>query len=278
MAESKASGIHLVAQTGFGEGTNELYDRARPTYPSEQLSYIQSTAANPDGPLNIIELGSGTGIFTRALLAHPSLGPVVHELRAIEPSAGMRAQFSAKVEDERVSCSEGTFERTGAPDEWADLVIVAQAWHWCPDFDKALAEISRVLKPNGVAILIWNLEDNRTAWVKHVRDAYERYENSTPQFRLGLWRKTFEVPTYARSFKDPIENLVSFAVPTTASGVIDRVCSKSYITILPDKEKNKLVEELKNILNEGEGRVWVDESQGVWEYPYTNLVVAMKKK
>lgn len=71
-------------------------------------------------------LGSGTGIFTRALLADPVFGPAVGELRAVEPSEGMRTTFQKKLNDPRVSTYEGTFDHTGVEDGWADIVIVAQ--------------------------------------------------------------------------------------------------------------------------------------------------------
>lgn len=38
----------------------------------------------------------------------------------------MRAQFEEGVKDTRVSCSEGTFDKTGASDGWADMVVIAQ--------------------------------------------------------------------------------------------------------------------------------------------------------
>ena len=72
-------------------------------------------------------IGAGTGIFTRALLAHPDwAGTAVAQLRAIEPSAGMREQFARTVRDARVSVAEGTFDDTHIEDGWADLVVIAQ--------------------------------------------------------------------------------------------------------------------------------------------------------
>ena len=37
--------------------------------------------------------------------------------------------------------------------------ILSQAYHWCPDYEAATAEFSRILKPNGTVAYIWNLED-----------------------------------------------------------------------------------------------------------------------
>lgn len=38
----------------------------------------------------------------------------------------MRAMFNTTTKDKRVETYEGTFDSTGVPDGWADLVIVAQ--------------------------------------------------------------------------------------------------------------------------------------------------------
>ena len=73
-------------------------------------------------------LGAGTGIFTRALLAHPDWAESIKELRAVEPSEGMRDVFTKTVSDPRVSVREGTFDTTGIEDGWADLVVIAQVW------------------------------------------------------------------------------------------------------------------------------------------------------
>ena len=44
----------------------------------------------------------------------------------------------------------------GDADLFGDTV---KAFHWCPDHDKASREFARALKPNGILVLIWNLED-----------------------------------------------------------------------------------------------------------------------
>ena len=71
-------------------------------------------------------IGAGTGIFTRALLAHPDWADAIGELRAVEPSEGMRSVFSKTVLDPRVSVREGTFDTTGIENGWADVVVIAQ--------------------------------------------------------------------------------------------------------------------------------------------------------
>lgn len=61
------------------------------------------------------------------------------------------------------------------------------AFHWTGhDGTSAITEIARVLKPGGVAVFIWNLEDREQAWVAKLRDLYEVYEDGEPVSALGI--------------------------------------------------------------------------------------------
>ncbi|OCH94970.1 S-adenosyl-L-methionine-dependent methyltransferase [Obba rivulosa] len=273
-----AATVHQIAAQGFGTGTNELYDRARPSYQSAVLSHVRNALKSP-APYNVVEIGAGTGIFTRALLAHPEWASAIKELRAVEPSPGMREVFARTVADERASVTEGTFDNTGVEDGWADLIVIAQAYHWCPDYNKASAEFARVLKPNGFVAFVWNLDDrDAAAWVAQLRDSIELHESGTPQFRLGLWRATFSTPSYTASFAPPEENLWKYVLPASRDTVVDRARSKSYIAILDPEKKQEVVGGIHKILDKGDGLKWIDEKEGVFEYPYTTLVVIGRKK
>lgn len=272
--------VHEIAKVGFATGTNELYDKARPSYPSAALSHIRKALADKQ-KTNIVEIGAGTGIFTRALLAHPEWSDSVAELKAVEPSEGMRDVFTktvAKV-DPRVSVAEGTFDTTGVEDGWADLVIIAQAFHWCPNFEAAVQEFGRILKPGGVVVLIWNLEDREAAqWVAQLRDVYEPYEGGSPQFRLGLWRQVFDAPSYPKLFHPPEEVVFPHIITGTVEAVTERVCTKSYIAVQSEEERAKILRLVSEIVERGDGKVWVDKDKGIFEYPYTTTTVVLRRK
>ncbi|KAI0054448.1 S-adenosyl-L-methionine-dependent methyltransferase [Artomyces pyxidatus] len=270
--------VHELAKVGFGEGTNELYDKARPSYQSAALSYIrQSIPAS--GPLDIVEIGSGTGIFTRALLAHQEWSASIAQLTAVEPSAGMRDVFSKSVSDSRVATVEGSFDHVPVEDGAADLVVIAQAFHWCPDYGAAAVEFARVLKPGGVVALIWNLEDRDAAkWVAQLRDRIEQFEQGTPQFRLGLWRQLFDTTSYQKYFQAPEENTWAYNLHGSLDIVTNRAFSKSYIAVQPDDVKAQIQEDIKQIVDRGDGRTWIDESEGLFEYPYKTYVVIIRRK
>ena len=60
------------------------------------------------------------------MLAHPDWSTSIKELKAIEPSDGMRAVFAETVQDSRVAIAAGTFDSTGVDEGWADIVVIAQ--------------------------------------------------------------------------------------------------------------------------------------------------------
>jgi hypothetical protein len=115
-------------------------------------------------------------------------------------------------------------------------------------------------------------------WVAQLRDRIEAHENDTPQFRRDLWRETFDTPSYQRFFKPHEEQVWSYQAVANAEIVTDRACSKSYIAILSDDSKAKVVHDIKTILDRGDDKVWTDQSRGLFEYPYKTWVVVAERK
>jgi SAM-dependent methyltransferase len=230
--------------------------------------------------LTYTRIGSGTGIFTRALLTSSDLGSSIGELRAFEPVEGMRDQFAKSVSDARVSQAEGAFDRLpNVPDGWADLLVVAQAFHWCPDHSAALKAFARVLKPGAPAALVWNLEDrDAVRWIAQLRDRIESHEGGAPQFRTGAWRAVYDAPEYAELFEPPVEQTWPYVLPTSLERVVDRASSKSYIAVLPETEKAKVQDDVRDILRRGDDLTWINKEEGAFEYPYKSYVAIMRKK
>lgn len=155
-----------------------------PTYP-DPLSLIHRILQEPGSqPLRIIDLGAGTGIATRLLLQEAHKYGGIQSLLAVDPSPGMLSHLRTTLCDAndgwvarltrqgivppklRVEIKQGTFDCfDGGHDN--DLVVIAQAWHWCPDFDRALSQIAQSLRPGGILALIWNLEDRDAGTYAH---------------------------------------------------------------------------------------------------------------
>ncbi|PWN43966.1 hypothetical protein IE81DRAFT_321883 [Ceraceosorus guamensis] len=285
---SRLTPMHPLARSGFDlSGASGLYDRARPSYPTEAIEAILTApTARTNGKkskLSIVELGSGTGIATRALLAQSN--DRIAKLVAVEPSTGMRQGWETAIapvrqtlHDVELKTVDGAFENINAGHD-NDIVLVAQAWHWTRDFSKAIAEISSTLRPGGVFALMWNLEDRDAAsWVAGLRDHYEQYENDTPQYRRMLWRE----PTYAAPALKDFDHLQPLAfsreLPTTIEGVTDRLLSKSYISVLGEPERTKLIDSCRKVVESSPDRKWLDEEKGIFAYPYKTDLLLFRKK
>ncbi|SNT66121.1 Methyltransferase domain-containing protein [Asanoa hainanensis] len=128
------------------------YDRFRPPYPRAALEW----AVGAPAPRRVVDLGAGTGILTRGLIA------AGYEVTAVEPDPEMRAQLAAAT-DGRTALP-GSAEDIPLPDGSVDAVIAGQAYHWF-DPDLAHAEAARVLRPGGYFAAVWNLRDAREPWV-----------------------------------------------------------------------------------------------------------------
>jgi SAM-dependent methyltransferase len=218
------SEIHPAAAVGFARSA-EAYERARPDYPPVALEPLR---LSPD--LVIVDLAAGTGKLTRLLAG--SGATVI----AVEPVAEMRAALPASV---RVH--EGTAERIPLDTASADLVTVAQAFHWF-DGDAALAEIHRVLRPGGRLALVWNRRVTEDPVNRAIEAILAPHRAEVPTHRWDTWRATFERTAL---FGPLEEHVFSSEQHLNADGMADRIGSISFIASLPDDERANVLEEAR---------------------------------
>ncbi|KAJ3204919.1 hypothetical protein HDU83_006145 [Entophlyctis luteolus] len=264
--------LNPIAIQGFNAGA-AVYRTARPDYsPAAIRSLIDS--------IKVLEIGSGTGIFTKHLAAE------FNKVVCVEPSVSMRrefvstlsnpdtsAKFLARLADDSLSVNDGTAYATGLPSGSVDAVVCAQAFHWFAD-SAALSEFRRVLRVGGTLGLIWNLEDDRTQWVKEVRGLYEQYEQGTPQYRLGLWKRVFQEPQTAEQFEMPLTERQFEHVHVSEGGleaVWRRIYSKSYISVMDEEGREQLRTRVLETLKTRGDEVRTDANGNVL-YPYVTNV------
>src|SRR5207244_7958461 len=102
----------------------------------------------------VIDLGAGTGKFTRMLR------PTGARIIAIEPVPAMRDELGRAVLG--VEILDGCAEAIPCADGSADAITAAQAFHWFAGVP-ALTEMHRVLREGGGLGLIWNRRDQGDA-------------------------------------------------------------------------------------------------------------------
>jgi SAM-dependent methyltransferase len=130
-------------------GAAELYEKYRPSYPSALVDWILAAPGIP-GAGDVVDVGCGTGISTR-LFAERGFSVV-----GVDPNDAMLGRARGAGGASRYARGEAA--ATGLPAQCADLVTVAQAFHWF-DIEATLAEFRRILRPSGCCAVFWNVRD-----------------------------------------------------------------------------------------------------------------------
>jgi len=226
------------------------YVRYRPGYPAEVLNALKS-ACGLTPAHQIADIASGTGIWTRLLLENGN------RVFGVEPNAEMRqAGEDLLTAYPNFTSVVGTAEATTLPDHSIDMVTAAQAAHW---FDRTPAhrEFTRILKPGGWLVLIWNeretdstafLRDFETLLLAYATDYQDvRHERTTDAVNEFFDPAPFEKRTFA------LTQHFDYA------GLEGRLLSSSYAPAADDSRHQPMLRELRRIFDkhEVEGRVAV---------------------
>jgi SAM-dependent methyltransferase len=132
-----------IRQSGYlREGFADHYDRYRPSPPPVLLDALTRYAGG--GPLHcVVDLGSGTGLSTRAWTDR------ANEVVGVEPNSEMRKVAERETLHPNVRYLEAYAGDTGLGDGSVDLVTCSQSFHWM-DREPVLAESARILRPGGL--------------------------------------------------------------------------------------------------------------------------------
>jgi SAM-dependent methyltransferase len=133
----------LIDRSGYlGEGFAGVYDRYRPAPPVEVLDVLVHVAGM-ERPSLVVDLGSGTGLATRAWADRAD------DVVGVEPNPRMVEQARAATEQTNVRYVEAYAAETRLPAAEADIVGAYQAFHWMEP-RPVLAEAARLLREGGV--------------------------------------------------------------------------------------------------------------------------------
>jgi SAM-dependent methyltransferase len=219
------------------------YDRGRPGYPPEAIEWLLGA-----GPLDVLDLGAGTGKLTGALL------DAGHRVIAVEPLAEMRAILTSSLPAAHALA--GSAERLPLADDSVDAVTVGAAFHW---FDQrvALAEIARVLRPPGVLGLLGNGFDTSLTWVARVREILGPPAIEKP----GHWPSGEDL---GEIFADIEDREFPHHQPIDRASLRDLASSRSSLAIMSDAEREGVLASLDLLWEQEPELVGHDEAQLPW--------------
>ncbi|MGZ4414860.1 MAG: class I SAM-dependent methyltransferase [Gaiellaceae bacterium] len=238
------SRVDPVAAAGFARGA-EAYERARPSYPAEAIEWLAARTRMGSGR-TVVDVGAGTGKLTR-LLAGTGARVV-----AVEPVAEMRALIDG------VEAVDGTAEELPFADGSADVLTVAQAFHWF-DLERALPELHRVLRPGGSLALVWNMRDLTDPVQRGVEELLAPLRGVMAA-RHGRWRAPLaESPL----FEDGETREFGHRQLFTTDDLCDRVTSTSFVAAMAADDRGVLLTRVRELTH------GLDEP---FPFPYTTEV------
>jgi SAM-dependent methyltransferase len=226
----------------------ENYIRYRPGYPKGVLDVLRDECGLTSGSV-VADIASGTGIFTRMLLENGN------KVFAVEPNREMReaAERLLAAHPNFVSIA-ATAEETTLATQSVDFATAAQAAHWF-DLPRARREFTRVLRPTGCAVLIWNerstdttpfLRDYEQLLMTYGTDYQQvRHENTTDKIGTFFAPCAFEERTF-----DMQQNF-------DYAELEGRLLSSSYAPLAENPNYAAMLTRLRNIFDgyQTEGRV-----------------------
>lgn len=213
--------------TGFAD----VYDSARPSVPL----YPVQIAVNYLGktPDRVVDLGCGTGLSTLIWKEHAK------EVVGIEPSDDMRAVAEQK-KAENVRFEKGFGNKIPLENESADAVICSQSFHWMEP-KSTLAEVNRILKPNGVFLTVdcdwppvidWRAEKLYMDLYEKIKELEKEFDDVNDTFVRYSKDKHLENIKASGYFRYAREIVFTNEEPCTAKRLCDLLLSQGSTQIL----------------------------------------------
>ena len=242
-----------VAAGGFA-AASPTYARIRPAYARRAVGLVKESC--PRGG-HVLDVAAGTGILTgqlsRAGLSVTAVEPldqmIRHLRRALPAVPAVRA----------------TAEALPLVRSSVDALTVGQAFHWFSS-DVALGEASRVLRPDGLLALLWNVRDQSVPWVGELTELVEARSGGRPysDHREFDWA---DVIAATGRFGEVHVDRFANPVATTVAGVVDRVRSTSFVAVMAEADRAALLAEVAELLDAHE------ELRGTFDYPHHTVVL-----
>jgi SAM-dependent methyltransferase len=246
------------------------YIKYRPDYPVEIITFLKQEGILKDDSI-IADIGSGTGISSELFL---KTGNMVY---GVEPNKEMREAAERLLSKySNFHSKDGTAEATKLLDNFIDVIIAGQAFHWF-DKKKCRAEFKRILKPEGTVCLMWN--DRRTDSTPFLR-SYEDFIKMFATDYLEVNHKNIDESIFNDFFgtdnykMKAFDNFQYFDL----EGLKGRILSSSYMPPEGHKDFDYMMYVLKKIFNRFQENACLPDRQGKVTIEYDTRIYYGKLK
>ncbi len=228
----------------------ENYIKYRPSYPQAVVATLRDECQLTPASL-VADIGSGTGILTELFLQNGN------RVFAVEPNSDMRLAAERLLGGyPNFHSLDGRAEATGLPDQSVDFIVAGQAFHWF-DREKARLEFSRLLKPAGWVMLIWNeRQTSASPFLVAYEDLLQRYATDYTQVDH---RYVVDEAVLSRFYGPGSYNLrtLSYQQDFDYTGLRGRLLSSSYTPEAGHANYEPMLAELLRIfqLHQVDGRI-----------------------
>lgn len=219
----------------------ENYVKYRPGYPARILDLLGANCAFTKASV-VADIGSGSGKLSELFLQNGN------RVFAVEPNPEMRAAAERLFSHEKTFVSiAASAEATSLATHSIDFITAGQAFHW---FDrlKSKTEFSRILKPNGWVVIIWNERKlDTTPFLKAYEQLLLKFGTDYQEVRHE--RVSTEVAHFFspnRVILQTLENRQEFDF----EGLAGRVASSSYTPDPGSTESEEMLARLREIFDQ----------------------------
>jgi SAM-dependent methyltransferase len=193
------------------------YAQGRPDYPEQVYDVLRGRCGLHSGS-EVLEIGPGTGLVTRRLLAQGA------NVVAVEPDAGMAKFLTRSLAGPHLEVLGGTFEQSALPSDAFDLAVAATSFHWV-DQAAGLPKLGRIVRPGGWLALWWTIFDDpdrpdpfRDATARLLGDADLGGQRRRSSFQLDTAQRSRDLERLG-GFEDVCSQLIQSAVRFTSAQI-----------------------------------------------------------
>lgn len=215
----------------------ENYIKYRPHYPKEIITFLNNEFGFDKSKI-VADIGSGPGISCENFIENGN------NVYAVEPNDDMRKAAEEIFRDsENFISINGKAEATTLDNNFADLIIAGQAFHWF-DKEKCKTEFKRILKDDGYVVLMWN---DKTSTNDFMKDYYELIKKFGKDYdKINHTNVDDEVIGKFFSPNEFKKKSIRHTHPLDYAGLEGRLLSSSYIPLEGDSFE-AMIQELKEM-------------------------------